>query len=61
MLRLIFFVEKDIVKRSTIPGVFQKPPFRGVLLKRFSENTQQICRRAFMPKCDFNKGVKQLY
>ena len=34
----------------------QKQPFRGVLGKRCSENTQQIYRRTTpMPKCDFNK------
>ena len=33
----------------------QKQPPRGVLRKRWSENMQQICRRAPMPKCDFNK------
>ena len=33
----------------------QKQPFRGALLKRFSENMKQIYRRTPMPKCDFNK------
>ena len=28
---------------------------RGVLIKRCSENIQQIYRRTPMPKCDFNK------
>ena len=33
----------------------QKQPSRGVLMKRCSENMQQIYRRTSMPKCDFNK------
>ena len=33
----------------------QKPPSRGVLRKRCSENMQQIYRRTPMPKCNFNK------
>ena len=32
----------------------QKPPFRGVLRKRCSENMQQIYKRTPMPKCDFS-------
>ena len=39
----------------------EKQPSRGVPLKRFSENMQQIYRRTPMPKCDFNKDEKQLY
>ena len=31
----------------------QKEPPRGVLKKRYSENMQQIYRRAPMPKCEF--------
>ena len=34
---------------------FQKQPFRGVLIKRSSENMQQIYRRSPMSKCDFNE------
>ena len=37
----------------------QKQPFRGVLKKMCSENTQQIYRRTSMPKCDFNKIALQ--
>ena len=37
----------------------QKQPFRGVLLKRCSENMQQIYRRTPIPKCDFNKVALQ--
>ena len=39
----------------------EKQPSRGVLRKRRSENMQKIYRRTPMPKCDFNKVVKQLY
>ena len=39
----------------------QKQPSTGVLIKRCSENMQQIYRRTPMPKCDFNKVAKQLY
>ena len=35
-------------------------PSKGVLMKRYSENMQQIYRRTPMPKCDFNKVAKQL-
>ena len=35
--------------------LWQKQPLRGVFKKRCSENMQQIYRRTFMPKCDFNK------
>ena len=32
----------------------QEEPSRGVLIERFSENMQQIYRRALMSKCEFN-------
>ena len=38
----------------------QKQPSIGVLMKRCSENIQQIDKRTPMPKCDFNKVAKQL-
>ena len=38
----------------------QKQPHKGVPKKRCSENMQQFYRRTPMPKCDFNKVVKQL-
>ena len=41
--------------------LIQKQSSRGVLRKRYSENMQQIYRRAPMPSCDFNKVVSQLY
>ena len=40
---------------------FQKQPPSGVLIKRCSENTQQIYRRTLMPKYDFNKVGRQWY
>ena len=39
----------------------QKQPSRDVLMKRCSENMQQIYRGTTMPKCVFKKNVKQLY
>ena len=39
----------------------QKQSSRAVLIKRCSENIQQMYRRTPMPKCDFNKVAKQLY
>ena len=34
---------------------FQKQPSISVLIKRCSENIEQVYRRTTMPKCDFNK------
>ena len=39
----------------------QSQPFRGVLIKRCSENMLETYRRTPMPKCDFNKVAKELY
>ena len=39
----------------------QKQPSIGVLIKRCSENMQEIYRRTNMLKCDFNKVALQLY
>ena len=39
----------------------QEQPSRGVLMKRCSENMQQIYRRTPMPKCDLNKVALQIY
>ena len=33
----------------------QKQPFIGVLIKKCSENMQEIYSRTPMPKCDYNK------
>ena len=49
----------DIIKASF--DVIQKYPSRGAVVKRYSENMQQIYRRTPMQKCDFNKVAKQLY
>ena len=35
--------------------VTQKQPSKGVVIKRCSENMQQIYSRTTMPKCGFNK------
>ena len=48
----------DVVMGYTI---LQKQPTRGFPKKRCSENMQQIWRRIYMPKCDFNKVALQLY
>ena len=40
---------------------FQEQPSRDVLMKRYSENMQQIYRRTPIPKCHFNIVAKQLY
>ena len=40
---------------------YHEQPTRGVFLKSCSKNMQQIYSRTLMPKCDFNKIVKQLY
>ena len=52
-LLLIFFFSTLIYE--------QEQPSRGVLLKRYSENRQQLYRRKSIPKCDFNKVALQLY
>ena len=39
----------------------QKQPSIDVLIKRCSENMQQIYRRTPTPKCDFNKVANHLY
>ena len=37
--------------------IFQKQPCKRVLIKRYSENMQQIYRRTPMPKSDFNEEI----
>ena len=37
----------------------QKQPSRGVLMKKCSENIQEIYRRTPIPKGDFNKAALQ--
>ena len=48
-------------KAENIRKFVQKQPSRGVLMKRCSENMQQMYRRTSVRKCDFNKVTKQLY
>ena len=38
----------------------QKQPSVGVLIKRWSENMEQVYRKTHMPKCDFKKVAKQV-
>ena len=52
---------KAAVSFRSFSQKFQWQPSKDVFRKRCSENMQQIYRRIFMPKCDFNKVVKQLY
>ena len=40
--------------------MFQKQRFISALIKRSSENMQQIYRKTPMPSCDFNKVSKQI-
>ena len=56
MSRKYFFFSLFIVDNS----IFQKQPPRCVLRKRYSENIQQIFRRAPTSKCNFNKVSLQL-
>ena len=41
------------------PIIIQKQQSRGVFKRSCAENMQQIYRRKFMPKCDFNKVAFQ--
>ena len=41
--------------------IYQKQPSIGVLIKRFSENMQQIYRRTPMTMFDFNNVALQHY
>ena len=43
---------RALYKTATILEHYQKQPSRGVLRKRCSENMQQVCSRAPMPKCE---------
>ena len=40
---------------------YQEQQSRGVHIKRFSKNMQQIYRMTSLPTCDFNKVAKQIY
>ena len=51
----------EIVYELNFNNHIQKQPFRGVLSKTYSENMQQIYRRAPMLKFDSNKVASQLY
>ena len=74
LLRTFFFVEHIwwlLLYKSTVVKCvyimssdsknycyYKRQPFKGVLIKRCSENMQQIYRTTPMPKCDFNKVAK---
>ena len=58
--KLIHWVSRKVAKVNQINRI-QKQPFSDVLLKRCSENMQQIYKRKPMPKYDFSKAAKQLY
>ena len=45
-----------LLRENDIWEAIQKQPSRGVLIKKCSENMQQIYRRTNVPKCDFNKN-----
>ena len=49
------------VNNTVQPNLEAAIQARGVLIKRYSENMLQICRRIPMLKCDFSKAAKQLY
>ena len=62
------YIKNDFLKRMVIKEIeifnqnkIQEQPFSGVLRKRGSENMQQIYRRTFKSKCNFNNVAKQLY
>ena len=52
---------KRVITNKNFCKTAQKQPSRDVLIKRCSQNMQQIYRRTLMLKCDFNKVVLQLY
>ena len=54
-------VKVDTRVRLTVSITIEKQPFISVLIKRCSENMQQIYRKTPMPKCDFSKVAKQLF
>ena len=54
--------ERELLKiAGLLPKAFEneKQPSRGVLMKGYSDNIQQIYRRTPMSKSDFNKVVLQ--
>ena len=50
-----------LFRKNDIWEAIQKQPSLGVLIKRCSENMQQIYRRINLRKYDFNKVALQLY
>ena len=56
-----FFKIDQLVKFFQISKVYPKAAPRGFLIKKCSENMEQICRKTPILKCDFNKVAKQRY
>ena len=56
----LVFVKGVHIKTQGKKLYIQKQPSRGILKKRFSENTQPIYRITPMPKCDFNKVATEI-
>ena len=52
---MVFMIHIILISKASLINT-QKQPSRGVLIKRCSENMQQIYKRTPMPKCDFNKS-----
>ena len=52
--------KKILLKKNFNVNLSQAAPM-GVVIKRCSENMQQIYRKTPMPKCVFDKVVLQIY
>ena len=53
------FILKNTFLGLEMPELQKQPP-KGLLIKRWSANMQEIYRRTPMPMCDFNKVVTTL-
>ena len=60
IFKILFHLLPSVYTTINKTSSKQKPPSKGVFRKRSSGNTQQICRRIPMPKCNFNKVSKKL-
>ena len=60
IFKILFHLLPSVYTTINKTSSKQKPPSKGVFRKRSSGNTQQICRRIPMPKCNFNKVAKKL-
>ena len=59
--KFLTFWKEHFQKSENMPGIVQKQPSIGVLIKSCSGNVQQIYRKTLITKCDFNKVALQLY